>query len=312
MSTATDTLPAFPADFANEGTGFYCTVPLQWPNPWTANPNHKGSYPGDCWQHFDTYGDVESHRAEAHPVWYAEEVQYRHRKADRAAHPQPERPMPSVTVEEPEMPTGGGVPTGSRTDSAVTEKQLAFIASLAARKGIEANEVKTKAEASIEIDRLNAHPDKDNFRRNQYDGPCATCGVTVPAGEGMILKDGRWLTYHLSCPNEPQVAPEIPNGYYAISSKAGHTSFYSVTAGRNPGVIFVDLLIGGGSNGSFQKQSVPRKNQAAVLGEIEKAGVEAAAKRFGQETGKCCVCNRGLTNEESREAGIGPECSRKL
>lgn len=294
---------------------FYCTEYVTWPAPEIGNPRYKGKPTPTCWQEFDSAEARVAHYREAHQAILDA-------CSPRGLAFMLDLPMPDAVVREfvPSGMAGENVdaepgeyhaPSGKRTDSAVTEKQLAFIASLAARKGIEANEVKTKAEASIEIDRLNAHPDKDNFRRNQYDGPCATCHQTVPAGEGMILKDGRWLTYHLSCPNEPQVAPEIPNGYYAISSKAGHTSFYSVTAGRNPGVIFVDLLIGGGSNGSFQKQSVPRKNQAAVLGEIEKAGIEAAAKRFGQETGKCYVCNRGLTNEESREAGIGPECAKK-
>ena len=42
------------------------------------------------------------------------------------------------------------------------------------------------------------------------------------------------------------------------------------------------------------------------------ADVVEAVKRFGLERGVCGVCNRGLTNEESRALGIGPVCLAKL
>jgi hypothetical protein len=294
---------------------FYCTEFVTWPAPEIGNERYKGKPTPVCWQQFDSIQARIDHYHAAHQNYL--DVCSPAGLAVLLGTPMPERVIeefvpsnmagPSVDPVETEY----HVPSTIKADTAVTEKQLLFIVSLAARKGIEPNEVTTKAEASIEIDRLNAHPDKDSFRRNQYDGTCVTCGGPVAAYEGMIVKDGRWLTYHLSCPDEAQTVADVSNGYYAISSKAGHTSFYSVTAGRNPGVMFVDLLVGGGPNGTFARQSVPRKNQAAVLGEIEKAGVEAAAKRFGQETGKCYVCNRGLTNKESRDAGIGPECSKK-
>jgi hypothetical protein len=38
----------------------------------------------------------------------------------------------------------------------------------------------------------------------------------------------------------------------------------------------------------------------------------AAVARYGLELGVCGVCGKALTNEESREAGIGPVCLRKL
>lgn len=36
------------------------------------------------------------------------------------------------------------------------------------------------------------------------------------------------------------------------------------------------------------------------------------AKKYGQETGVCCVCGRTLTNENSIAEGIGPWCSGKF
>jgi hypothetical protein len=38
----------------------------------------------------------------------------------------------------------------------------------------------------------------------------------------------------------------------------------------------------------------------------------AAAMRYGKELGRCGVCDMPLTNEESRELGIGPVCRAKL
>jgi Family of unknown function (DUF6011) len=38
----------------------------------------------------------------------------------------------------------------------------------------------------------------------------------------------------------------------------------------------------------------------------------AASKLFGQEFGRCGVCGRGLTNDESRALGIGPVCGARL
>lgn len=39
--------------------------------------------------------------------------------------------------------------------------------------------------------------------------------------------------------------------------------------------------------------------------------VQAFAE-WGRETGKCMVCNRTLTDPESVQRGIGPECSSKI
>ena len=40
-------------------------------------------------------------------------------------------------------------------------------------------------------------------------------------------------------------------------------------------------------------------------------GPEAAAAKYGQEIGQCGMCNRVLTDEVSRAAGIGPVCRSK-
>jgi hypothetical protein len=50
-------------------------------------------------------------------------------------------------------------------------------------------------------------------RPNRYAAPCNACGLTVPAGEGVLLrKEGnRWLVGHAPCPGmiEPMGAPVL-------------------------------------------------------------------------------------------------------
>ena len=48
-----------------------------------------------------------------------------------------------------------------------------------------------------------------------------------------------------------------------------------------------------------------------LLRQVEARGIEAV-KEIGRATGRCCVCSRMLTNEESIRAGIGPICAEKF
>lgn len=314
MSTATmiETHPEFEASYTNEGRGFCCVAPLEYPSPWFSNPQHKGkAYPGDCWLEFASYGEVEAHRAEAHPEWYEVQIDLRYRKAN------PTTLLVGRSVdelfpiedEEPERPSG---PAGGSRDSGPTAKQLAYIASLATQKGVEAPEPKTAKAAGIEIDKLLALPDVAGLRPNRFAGKCTECNNTVPEGEGFVRNiGGKWLTAHKpnQCPESP-VLPEIDDGFYAVFADDGNVSFYSVKAGRKPGVLFIDLLLGGGAGGTLTRSSVPDQNRVAVLLRIA-ADPQAAALRFRQEAGRCVRCGRGLSNETSREEMMGPECRRK-
>jgi hypothetical protein len=107
----------------------------------------------------------------------------------------------------------------------------------------------------------------------------------------------------------PKDAVTVPAGRYAIDTEEGHTAFYRVDRpeeGKWAGFTFVKLQVGG----DYQ-----RLNQAtgkAILKKIEEAGPKEAAIRYGHELGQCAVCGRELTNEDSREAGIGPICAQNF
>lgn len=88
---------------------------------------------------------------------------------------------------------------------------------------------------------------------------------------------------------------------------------------KNPGYLYVN------ENGDYEDRTYLGKISAegeffsvractAELFEEIKAlngDVLAAAIAHGKKTGRCCCCNRELTNEESVELGIGPICRGK-
>lgn len=102
--------------------------------------------------------------------------------------------------------------------------------------------------------------------------------------------------------------PDVDAGRYAINGHDGTTKFYRVdrpTEGRWNGYTFVKI------QASETWYDVKGAAAQAVLTEIAK-DPKAAMLRYGKEIGKCGHCGLTLTNEESRERGIGPICASKL
>ena len=107
-------------------------------------------------------------------------------------------------------------------------------------------------------------------------------------------------------------ADEVPAGRYAIETAGrgavNELAFYVVdrpTEGKWAGYVFVKLMV------SDEEQRLSRDTQTAILRKIAEVGAEVASARYGHEIGKCGVCNRTLTNDESRARGIGPVCAEK-
>lgn len=104
---------------------------------------------------------------------------------------------------------------------------------------------------------------------------------------------------------------ETPAGHYATESRTGNNDldFWVVdrpTEGRWAGYTFVSRVIGG-----HEDQRVRGSEARQALEAIIAAGPEQAARRYGQEIGRCGRCNRHLTDETSRTFGLGPECRTK-
>ncbi len=120
----------------------------------------------------------------------------------------------------------------------------------------------------------------------------------------------RLLAIAKSAAVAPSSLPDVPAGHYSLDS-TGHNDlvFYRVdrpTTGTYAGRVFVKLVVGGKPD-----SNVPYRNIAGVLARIAEVGIDVAGATYGRELGQCRRCNRTLTDETSRAAGIGPECATK-
>lgn len=158
---------------------------------------------------------------------------------------------------------------------AATEKQTNYIRSLADERGIE-----------IPLD------------------PAANSlyALTVPQASEVIDR-------LLAAPKVAQKAPEgsskVAPGYYALSTNGGMTVlFYRVQRAKD-GIHAGKTFVNRQSGDNWVRISKTEANGALeeILEDPKAAGV-----LYGQEIGRCCKCNRTLTDEKSRKDGIGPEC----
>lgn len=106
-------------------------------------------------------------------------------------------------------------------------------------------------------------------------------------------------------------ADQVPAGRYALDTSDGAhnaVAFYRVdrpTEGKWAGHVFVKLMA------SDDTHRLPRSAAVGVLRRIAELGAEECSARYGHLIGECGVCGRTLTNDESRERGIGPVCAAK-
>lgn len=131
-------------------------------------------------------------------------------------------------------------------------------------------------------------------RANRFGGKCGNCRRYVEAEAGTLEKiDGAWVVYHAegACPTAYYNG--VPEGRYALDGKP--VKFYRVIDG---GVY---------AQASNDLHPLGKAGADAVAEAIHAEGIEAAARRYGQELGKCCRCGRALTSDW-RKAGIGPVC----
>lgn len=174
-----------------------------------------------------------------------------------------------------------------------TERQLAYIGDLMAKKIDPETEVGKKF--------------------------CARYGELAREGELSKYKASEIIDWLKDRPNVAPVAapgaaprqsnyPNVPAGRYALREADGVVRFYKVdrpTEGRWAGFTFLAIQA---SDDLHPIRDKARKRE--VLSAIE-ADPAAASKLYGVELGSCGVCGRTLTDETSREYGIGPVCRER-
>ena len=100
----------------------------------------------------------------------------------------------------------------------------------------------------------------------------------------------------------------MPAGRYAVDTEEGHLAFYRVdrpTEGKWAGYTFVKV------QASDELHRVRGQAAKAVLAKMA-VDPTAAMLRYGQDIGECGHCGRTLTDETSRQLGIGPVCRGHL
>lgn len=102
----------------------------------------------------------------------------------------------------------------------------------------------------------------------------------------------------------------VPAGRYALDV-TGDDRFANDT-------IFIRVWVGdrGGFNAQLQNSDndlvKPAFKTQLDLIRMISGDPGAASRRYGHEFAHCGVCGRGLTNDASRDAGIGPVCARRM
>lgn len=104
-----------------------------------------------------------------------------------------------------------------------------------------------------------------------------------------------------------KTANTLPEGRYALAIR-GVVTFFQVdrpATGKWAGRVFVSRIDGD------TKTPIRGRDGHHIREQIE-ADPLAAATLYGRESQVCGICQRALTNEESRQRGIGPICAAKF
>lgn len=195
-----------------------------------------------------------------------------------------------------------------QTAASASQKQLDFLFTLARERDIDEdkrNEILARIErkdirkslASEWITRLLAKPKRADFS----DRPTVSY-EDIELDNGETRRVGRVLV-----PNAE--GKSVLAGRYGIDTSdderfVNDTTFFKIWVGDR----------GGWKVRMFKSDDevdLAFPTQIAVVKVIAK-DPEKAMALFGHEFGKCGVCGRGLTNDLSREIGIGPVCRTRL
>ena len=138
-------------------------------------------------------------------------------------------------------------------------------------------------------------------------------GETVLVGEGFVLARtttkavARELAHDLAVIPADEVT--VPLGFYAVPTEGTEANdlLFVRVAERPTGEVRLYQIVGGKTDLPLTAERGRR-----VLARIDAAGADEAGKTYADEIGRCWRCGRHLTDEESRAAGIGPDCRSRL
>jgi hypothetical protein len=166
-------------------------------------------------------------------------------------------------------------------------------------------------------------------RTNRYAAPCVRCSTQVPAGEGVLAKDGgAWVVSHATCPVVEAPAADGLDLTVLPVSDTQEAMWFGVpgmdtrlklrvkrpTEGKWAGWVFVDDGAAYGYGTRYGKQAPGGRYVGQVQAELAAiiADPIAALAKYGALTDHCGVCSRPLEDETSVARGIGPKCWAKV
>lgn len=186
-----------------------------------------------------------------------------------------------------------GTPAESSTPAFVsdpaTKKQLDFIAKLRTER----NTAALGSHVTIDVVEVDMH---------------SLEGKPLSKAEASKLINGL-----LQCPPKPNSNwDDIPVGKYALPGNGGVVQFYEVyrpNKGKWEGFTFLSFLTG--SVGDWSRSRVKPSLHDTILRRIKEDPIKWA-RLFGDKTKTCGRCSSPLSNIQSRAAGFGHTCARKV
>jgi hypothetical protein len=157
----------------------------------------------------------------------------------------------------------------------------------------------------------------------RFAGTCQTCKGAIEIGERIDRAQPFGYKHVDGCKAPAQAIepagaelvelPVMGRRHYAVENADGKLTFIRVTRVES-GWTFIDQIIGGDREESRARitPSGEYRGTFRSIYDAVMADAEAAMLRYGQEIGRCGHCNRTLTDEASRAAGIGPVCAGKM
>lgn len=187
--------------------------------------------------------------------------------------------------------------------------------------------------------------DAERVIPNRFEKGCFRCGTMVLEGEGFAaLQFGRWSTFCFDCAHidrEAEAAKAAALKAEAEAARAKLTGLvdhilataYPADERKIPtirvavpatGENDLDFLIVQraendvrrvlrtlGGHGDITILLAEQVRQAERLAKLDRAELIEAAATYGRELGYCGRCGRELTDKDSRDAGLGPDCAKK-
>lgn len=131
------------------------------------------------------------------------------------------------------------------------------------------------------------------------------------AAEPTKAKAQAWKEWRTLAAQLEAVSSHPSGARFACATEAGSDNdlaFWWVSKHERSGRYYLRQIIGG--SGAVDTKLSPQA-MITIARKILAAGAYESMILFGQSIGRCGHCGRELTNQESREAGIGPVCRNK-